>query len=762
MMTCCLWRIHESIHRNDENQIFVYTDQPSVRAVAQKLNIVVRSTIEIGKIVSSTKNATDLESAGELERDFGVRPVKPRHPIRKTGTSDIGNSLPNGTHESSTDSQEPIVEEQKESKGLGTAPEELPPNVEAQQRGVRKGVEVKSDHLTTAPQREIQDVSEDPSSSINTSTVKDAAPEPIKSDPLSLERTADLHVAMVADTSIEHSLNDDVIKDTRSMEEEEVQEEATDQALAHALSEMSQEPKFSMESKSFADALLGHQRKHVLPLPAENKISTPERQSTPSRITSLEAAANKPDPKDTKTRGGVPKAQPVTANIHATPEDSDEEIVVFQPKRLSAQRKPPQPSSRPTTPNVQAQATPTRPSLPETAQHLGSSGKRHPSSKVPPKQKHGPKPGNAVNEIRPRLNPPVIDPDAFGRDFAVNTSQNVRGNGRGSLRGGRPRHSPQPSLFDTGPGSMRPTSSHRQRRNSPSRVSPKTSPKQPVKTPSKPERHVTPGHQRQPPSSATQKPLAPVERKETPEQKPTLIGTGRPNSIFSSEPRIQSTPLAAPVQSISPPPALNANAPIFQPGSFSSPFLSSPIQRLSPPQSTPPKQPPIGSGRPTSKSKLSDQNDTATFSSTALLAQEDKPSPVLPTRIPTGPRQQKSDFSRQPPQLPHSPPTAPNPGFVEPAPANITTKVNGAVASHSNGNTGPSSSFHPPSRGRGAARGGRPVKPSLFDPEIDHTRAYHGESAERKGTGSTSEVQYVLKSGSTREQARGRGKLWVG
>ena len=94
-MSCSLWRIHESIHRNDENQVFVLTNQPSTKDVAHKLNITVRSSKELAASIKEATITADMNISGDLEREFGARPVKERRPIRFTAT--LGASRSNET-----------------------------------------------------------------------------------------------------------------------------------------------------------------------------------------------------------------------------------------------------------------------------------------------------------------------------------------------------------------------------------------------------------------------------------------------------------------------------------------------------------------------------------------------------------------------------------------------------------------------------------------------------------------------------------------
>lgn len=73
-MRCALWRLHESIDRNDSNQLFLVSDQEEVRLVAKKLNITVRSARELGKRITASVKKDDLNVVGMLEKENLVRP----------------------------------------------------------------------------------------------------------------------------------------------------------------------------------------------------------------------------------------------------------------------------------------------------------------------------------------------------------------------------------------------------------------------------------------------------------------------------------------------------------------------------------------------------------------------------------------------------------------------------------------------------------------------------------------------------------------
>lgn len=66
-MSFALWRIHESVHRNDLNQLFLLSDDQSLRSIAPKLNIVVLSSNDFRLRIENSLMKTNVNMIGELE-----------------------------------------------------------------------------------------------------------------------------------------------------------------------------------------------------------------------------------------------------------------------------------------------------------------------------------------------------------------------------------------------------------------------------------------------------------------------------------------------------------------------------------------------------------------------------------------------------------------------------------------------------------------------------------------------------------------------
>lgn len=625
MMSCALWRIHESIDRNDANQLFVLCDQQHIRDVAKKLNIITRSTKELAADIANGMPRIDRNEFGDLERNFGVL-LKPRVK-RANGQSSEG----------TTSSVEIVSDAQRK------ADDDV-----SQQAQTQKVNEVENeDAQAHSPARNITNGCA-PSGVPNDSSppVEDGHARP--SVPNSGEKSLGVYVERASSpigsfvtarsngSALYSSPPVNGSKESRSISSVELQ-----------TAELCLERTFHSPAEVFSDP-------KVLPT-ADSKESAPG-----------------------LVRQQIAVEPPVTEGLQDDAEDSEEETIVFQPKRMSAQRKPP---SRPSTASGQPQPSPVdqvnRPMTPSSAappstlspdvRTISAQVNRPvtPSSAAPPStlspdvrpisaqgqspkvKRASPRSTKAVAHGHPRhqAGPTVIDPDAFGRDFAVNTAPNARG----SVRSMRVRHSPHSSIQHFQLNPPRPGSSHRSPRVSPPR----------------PQQNRSPGQ-------------APKMLEQA--AGPTLNTQINGHYPEGSQANLQTAP-----------------------------------KTIEPTRPTP-TAPMNGQRRPRTPAQDSDfVRDLIT-----------RPAPLA------GPQLR---------------PNAPQPNFGPigsgaPRSNNATQYTNGAV----------------PSRPR--VNLPRTSKPSLFEPMIDHTRAPRPEDIEPRSR--VPEVQYILKSGSTREAARGKGKLWVG
>ena len=377
LMSCALWYLHESIERNDASQLFLLSDQTETRFVAQKLNILARAPKELAAAIASVTTKIDLDASGELEQEFGVQQRIATHPTKEAEiiVGEIGvlecangdlskdedamnNSLSSeGT--ANTDASSIEHEQDLEKQSLEPSGEELPMNGDGGEDKVQE------QHLVA------------------------------ESATLAAENLSEEYVESVEATK---SLVDSIIRHD------------SEKRLSESINSLN---------------LDGVESPNSLAIPAAFK--DPALRSLPeSPLPSLQNAEFDQPVPGAQTLSDASQSNHTISNsasdLETTkePEDSDEEVVVFipQPKRLSAQQKLAQQSSRPSTPKEQSQQKPTGQS-PQV-----SLIKAQPKGKAPT---HSPTPSVVVQgSSQPINSPTVIDPDAFGRDSRVNLNTSPR------------------------------------------------------------------------------------------------------------------------------------------------------------------------------------------------------------------------------------------------------------------------------------------------------------------------------------------------
>ena len=416
-MSCALWRLHESIERNDPNQLFLLSDQTEIRSVALKLNIIVRSCREVGAHVASKTSKTGLDTFGDLEREFGVQQKTVIRPTRE------------------------IEEGNGENNAADNASEDLLKDEDAMNHSV---------------------------SSVETANT---------------EASSIVHELGFKKQPSEHEEDKPLVNGDRCEDKVKEQDVMAQTAAALAAENVSKMPVKSVESvKSLVDRIMQEDsQKHLDRSVNEFGLDgiTSQRSLTDQPVAEQSAMRSPPDiplpqPQGVEPAQCVQKVQTISDTSSpkqlATPstpipqavqepEDSDEEVVVFipQPKRLSAQQKPPQQSSRPSTPKEQSQQKPTGQSPQRSLAKVQAKGQA---------LRHSPN-LSVVSHAHPQpANPPtVIDPDAFGRDFRVNlnpsprlpqtpnghASHRIRGNMHNTQVGQIPRNSPRQSTRTSPP-----------------------------------------------------------------------------------------------------------------------------------------------------------------------------------------------------------------------------------------------------------------------------------------------------------------------
>jgi len=618
LMSCALWRLHESIDRNDANELFLLSDQPEIRTVAQKLNIIVRSSKELGVLITAKAKRLDLDAYGDLERDFDLPRRVINRPELKPITHVEGQEAPEKSESNGTKSED--------SKNASESREE---------KGKTLDDNASEDEGNAVPSKD----SEEPHGRKSSENEDEETP-------------AKVTVAKMLENSATVLGLTDLIAKSEPDGNGKRQEETASNG--------------SSPNTSDADhsdiAALRHQKPDEAQTKADSAASNSFSSKNASTYSTPENRILKYDSSPARSSALPPLLRP---NAPAQePEDSDEEVVVFvpQPKRFSNHKKPIQQNSRPATPITQPHK-----------QFFDQSPKASPiaaqvQSKPPSRGRNSTI--TSHGHPQPTSAPTIIDPDAFGRDFAVNTNSGPR-----TLPNHRPHHRQKRSTENA---QLTPNSHDRRQhdpRISPNRQLPHTrSPRlSPARQPNSEEGQST--QSQRPHRTSPQRRSKPSEPKEA-----TFRGRG-PN---------------------------HAN-----PGA--NPELKSLATRM------------VESEEFVPRSAFTESQNGSMFAQPSIVEPQNLIPKAASPAIQDKPTTPKAQFVKPESFTPrNSEPTSQNkPRVIEP-------RASGADG------------FVPRS-----AMTRMPYKPRIPEPEVIEPRS------------SMPDVQYVLKSGSTRAATRGRGRLWT-
>lgn len=424
LMSCALWRLHESIDRNDANRLFLLSDQTEIRSVAQKLNILVRSAKELAATIKSGVAKTDLGVFGDVEREFGIQTNEKDHLAMNA-------ALKNGERTGAHDTSDVIRDQHDVMDGsissAGTAKtggssiltdehqeQHSPsqPNGKAQLNDFDQNKETPIHEIHEYSRaQEADNLVDLAPSSVPENILEDTTQNTIKvTDDVSLEDPA---------KSLSKCIDSFMLNCTRTQSDIPGQQDREVLAKSTPPANLVHEPRFSDDAQS-------PQKTGIINF-ATSPHNSESAVQTPLKSQALQDA-----------------------------EDSDEEVVVFkpQPKRFSAQKKSAPEKIRPLTPATQpqkeiARQNPTSSASASQSQQAIEQGNKRMSTLVNELQQqpvaesptllaNGKHPRAKIKGHSPRLlnighahpqptgSLTVIDPDAFGRSFAVNTNSNSR------------------------------------------------------------------------------------------------------------------------------------------------------------------------------------------------------------------------------------------------------------------------------------------------------------------------------------------------
>ena len=401
LMSCALWRLHESIDRNDLNQLFLLTDREEIGIVAKKLNITVRSCKELGQRIAASTEKVDLDVTGMLEKEGMVEPK------RKANSMPTESSVGNEVSKDPASVSPALVEDQIKvngdtDDGIGSA-------------------RLEGGATQMDPSKEILH-SEKPL-------------EAMQDEKVSCDPSNDAAKAVLDPRELVQSLlkNPSLQAQSQHTSEEKMAEEVNrEEKSAH-------NGKETVQFKPTASESTKPDQTKSDPLPLTRQVAqSPDRSADPP----IPVRQDEPDDSDEEVVVFVPN-----------------------PKRTSAQKRGAASSSRPSTAhghpvvapktNTPKGEVPRDPVIQRPAEHgssnmqQGHHGRQRPLSSGPglydPEQ--GPTKTKAVPHGHPRplsSGPTVIDPNAFGRGLPTNTTPGVLAN-VGAARRSR-QHSPRTSI----------------------------------------------------------------------------------------------------------------------------------------------------------------------------------------------------------------------------------------------------------------------------------------------------------------------------
>lgn len=407
VLSYVLWRLHESDKgRADASFLMVLSDDPKTCAVGQKLDIVVSRIEEIRHTIAAQATETDRNTLGDLEREFGAREPHPKN----LDEMDVTQS--NGMHPLQVNGDGVLSGENVKVDFPDKAPNSI---------GEEKLIKEEDDSIKA--QSEI---------CVEGSTVVDKPVNGFVLEEAEIENEyRDLpkqNYPTAIDIAEEHAAQekDGLIEPAGPMSDEFVSEKISNitawiKNLAPKLSSIS-EP--TLRPHQGIDHSSREERD-----PQQPQVPVIHQPVVLQRAAEISA----PSPRRTSTASLPP------APSAEVPEDSDEEVVVFNPKskRLSAQQKPPQTSPKQ---NVDLK-------LAQSPELNASQSPRQNVQRSPRKAT----PGRQPQVKTPPVAPAIIDPDAFGRSFATNPrayARNNHPNSRYSPRGSprRAMRTPEPEL----------------------------------------------------------------------------------------------------------------------------------------------------------------------------------------------------------------------------------------------------------------------------------------------------------------------------
>lgn len=408
LLSYTLWRLYENvITRTENNKSIILTENPDLYDTARKLDINVQRIVDFRLLLSAKKVATDRNSFGDLERDFGIR--KPKALPEPNENVHVISNGDNGIHRNGDHT---IVEEKEVVDKIEVGGQHI--DTEARQDDHS---DITKDNCGNATELQVNG---DTYEQDNESSVADLDEQTTNEDACESISSAPAEVSLVAEQP--ELIIDEAPESTAT--------ESQNSIITTPAASLAGGPGLMLKPEGIKiDDTVASQQKQIVNVdvrPATGnlifaKVDIPDG-NTPEYLAGSVQLQNTPPPKfqvqpqqspmyrhstknsNSSSRRSSNVSSPAVAQNSVEPEDSDEEVVVFNPKlkRTSAQ------------------------------QRLAKQFNQRQSNHV-----------NSFQQA-PQVKATIIDPDAFGRSFATNTRGYVPNGQRGrNSQRGSPRRGPR-------------------------------------------------------------------------------------------------------------------------------------------------------------------------------------------------------------------------------------------------------------------------------------------------------------------------------
>lgn len=410
LLSYALWRLYENVvTRTDKKQSIILTGNPELYDIARKLDINVQRIVEFRHLVSAQKVAIDLNAFGDLEREFGIR--QPKALLGQNGKIEVNPTgddlLDRNSHHIKAEGKD-VDEIEACGQYIDTEgrQDDNPETIKKESDGNEIELHVNGDTHKPDNEYSIADLEEQ-------TTTKDAY-ESISSAPPEVSVIAEkpeLLIAELPKATPSEIENSSVAPQPAFVSGETSLTQSNEGINIGDIVASQSKPTTDLDLRPATRNLVGAKvdknavTNGDMPVYLDGSIQT---QSTPlSKPQSQPQHCTKKSISSSRRSSNV--SSPAATQISVEPEDSDEEVVVFNPKlkRMSAHQK-----------------------------SLKQFSPRQPNH------------ANSFQQV-PQVKATIIDPDAFGRSFATNTrgyipnGQRARNSPRGSPRRGPRMNEPE-------------------------------------------------------------------------------------------------------------------------------------------------------------------------------------------------------------------------------------------------------------------------------------------------------------------------------